>query len=222
MTQLKRKTSATCLAVIRDKPRKGEEQGRLIFAADRRVSWSHMRFQKTVRSKITKRNGIIFAGTGVSYICDLIGELSSIPEAPQGVDSFNYIHNYLQPSLVQSLQRKGFADEKGKTVLPKEAHSCVLIGHRGNLYEADIDSEFGVAIDPIDTEYATGCGGYYASGSLSTSQGLDLKTLHKLLRLRGYSKLPKTVEEARLSLAITVAGEHSGGCDTNVDIVYED
>lgn len=198
-----RKRSNTCLAVIREKGKRGK-LGKLVFAGDRRISWGFGGHQIGVRPKVVKRNGVIFAGTGVAYLCDIICELMEVPEIPPKLDGFTYLHDHLYTHIMQILTEKGCMDKEGKTTLSDGMHAVILVAAKGELFEVAIDNESGVTIDAIDAPYAHGCGGKYALGSLKTTEQMKLSS------------------HQRLQLALGVAAELSPGCDSNIDIVEED
>ncbi len=197
-----KKTSNTCLAVIRDFKIKGKRRGELVFAADRRISWGVHHSQIGVRPKVIKRNGVILAGCGLSYLCDLVCELTPIPDKGK-MDGFQFVHDVLVPEVRHVLMTKGFGTKDGNLDLPDEFSSVILVGIDKQLFEMSIDASTGVVIDAIDAPYAHGCGGSYALGSLKTTESLNMDV------------------ESRLQVALSIAAELSPGCDNNIDIVRE-
>lgn len=195
-----RKSSNTCLAVIRED--KGPHKGKLIFAGDRRISWGMGGHQVGVRPKICKRNGVLFAGTGSAYLCDLICELCDVPPINKDIDGFNYIHRYLYDSVKSTLINKGLGDKENGILIPDEMHAVILIGVKGELFEMGI-SDVILSLDAIGAPFAHGCGGQYALGSLITTEKLKISS------------------EKRLQIALGVAAKLSPGCDGNIDIIRE-
>lgn len=191
-----RKHSHTCLAMIRD------NKGVLWFAGDRRQSWGMHKAQKSPRPKVTKRNGILFAGTGNSAICDLLTEQFEPPfyNEKEYPDSYTYMYKLFMPELLDFLEREGWMKKEDGRCLNCDSMASIIVGVKSDLYELDLDNE-SIAFVPVDAPYATGCGGMYALGSLLTTE-----------RSKG---LPKK----RLQLALEVAAEMSPGCDSNVDII---
>ena len=196
-----RKTSNTCLAVIREKQVK-KTRGELVFAADRRISWGMSHCQIGVRPKVVKRNGVILAGTGTSYLCDLICELTPIQDIGKYEDGFSYVHNVLHPNIKRTIVDKGYGDKDGNLSLPEDMGAVILVGVQHELFELAVEGNY-LSIDAINAPYAHGCGGHYALGSLKTTENLKISS------------------EERLSLAIGVAAELSPGCDNRMDIIRE-
>lgn len=198
----KRIVSNTCLAVVREKLNK-KKLGELVFAADRRISWGSAQFQELVYPKVRKRNGIILAGTGDSYLCDLVVQLTPIPDIPPKVKVFNYIHQILRECVERTLIENGMKSDKDSLGIPSKMHVAILAGIKGELYEFNICERYGIIINQIDAPYGHGCGGDYALGSLKTTENL------------------KMTSEDRLTVALNVASELSAGCDNKIDIVRE-
>jgi len=194
--------SNTCLAVIREKLDK-KRRGELVFAADRRISWGSSQFQKLVYPKVKKRNGIILAGTGDSYLCDLIVQLTPIPDLPPRMKVFNYIHEVLRRTIESNLIDNGMKGEKDGLGIPGKMYAAILVGIQKELYEINVDERYGIVINQIDAPYGHGCGGDYALGSLKTTENLNMSS------------------EDRLTVALNVASELSAGCDNKIDIIRE-
>ena len=186
--------SNTCLAVLKDK------KGKLWFAGDRRQSWGMHKAQHSPRSKVTKRNGVLLAGTGTSSTCDLLTDQFPIPDIIE--DSYYYMHSVFMPKLLEFLRENHYV-KKDERKLQGEGHAVILVGVNSELYEVYLDShhiEFGC----VNTPYAHGCGGSYAIGSLLTTAKLN----------------KKMSEKQRLTLALEVAASVSPGCDDSVDIIH--
>lgn len=191
----------TCLAVL-----KGRD-GALHFAGDRRISWDMSKSQVAPRPKVTYRNGVLFAGTGTAYICDLVTDLFDIPDYGN-TDTFHYIHATFIPKFLKWLRVEGWVAEgerrlKATNQVDKDEDTqgaIILVGVFSDLYELSID-ENQISADAINTPYAAGCGGSLALGSLLTTERFKMGV------------------NERLHLAINVAAESSPGCDDNIDIV---
>lgn len=193
--------SNTCIAVIREKYNK-KKKGELVFAADRRISFGHS-YQEGVRPKVVKRDGIILAGTGLGYLCNLACELTPIPKIPIEMDSFAYVHGPFKESLKIALISHGCSDINNQLAFPEDINTTILIGVKSDLYIIGFDSDFGILIDPVAAPYGAGCGGMYALGSLMTTENIKMSS------------------EDRLTLALQVAAKLSSGCDDQIDIVRE-
>ena len=209
------KKSDTCLIVLRD------AKGKLIFGADRRVSWGVYRYQESARSKLTKRNGILLSGTGTCCVCDIVTDLCVIPKIPENMDGFTYVHTLLFDSVKNTLRSKGYLDKEDNIKLTKELNGFILIGVKGELFELGITKD-GITTDAIQAPYTHGCGGTYAMGSLESTKGDSLQNLKNKVKTRKIRGKFKSVEELRIALAIDVAATHSAGCDSRVDIEKED
>ena len=202
MSKLK---SNTCLAVIKN------EEDKLVFAGDRRGSWGMHKAQTTPRPKITKRKGLLFAGTGVGFICDLLTDLLPIPDYdPASTDPFTYLHTTLLPEIKRSLREAGVLEKDNDAMRSEEMHSAVLIGMRGQLFEVSMDTD-GVMVDSVDVPYTAGCGGSYA-----------LAVIHTLDQLIEEGLIEPVSAEDKLTRALTIAAGISPGCDDNIDILVED
>lgn len=190
--------SNTCLAVVRNK------KGKLLFAGDRRVSWGMSLAQVTSRPKVIKREGMLFAGTGSAYICDLIIEVMHTSPCPDHIRPFDHMHNTVFNDVVTVLEDKFVFDKKEKVVVYEDSLAIILVAVKGELFQVVIDQGSGIIINSIAAPFATGCGGAYALGALLAMEKLNLK------------------EEVKLTYALQVAAKVSPGCDDNIDIIIED
>lgn len=189
--------SNTCILVLKD-----EDTKKLVFGADRRISFGNSFYQKTPRSKICKRNGLILAGSGNAYLSDLVIELTPITFMNNVNESpFQYIHTEFYNALSKILMEKRIiVDNK----VIDNSSAAIMIGLKGDLFLLNI-SKSGISIDVITTPFALGCGGDVALGSalvLLKDKNLSIKEI-----------LRKSVKTASLV---------SAGCDSTVDIVEED
>jgi len=194
--------SNTCLAVLREKFDK-KKKGELVFAADRRISWGSSQYQSMTYPKVRKRNGFILAGTGDAYLCDLIVQLTNLPDIPKGMKIFNYVHQVFRRCMEETLIENGLKGEKDSIGIPEKMSAIVLLGVNRELFEISVDDSYGIVINPINAPYGHGCGGDYALGSLKTTENLKMSS------------------EDRLTIALNVASELSAGCDNKIDIVRE-
>lgn len=188
--------SSTCIAVIRNK------KGKLVFAGDRRISWG-VSAQVSPISKVVKRDGFLFGGTGNAYLCGLLCNSLSLPEVPKNMTAMAYAHEVLIPTVLTTLEEKGLLDGVHKTITSEDTSVEVVVGIKSELFSLFVDKDAGVGVVPINTPYATGCGGDFAMGSLMTTEGSPIKDLD------------------RLKYALRVAAQASPGCDANVDIIQE-
>lgn len=207
----KKKQSRTCIAAIRQK------NGKIMLAADRRASWDWNQCQQMPRPKLAKRNGLILAATGDSYLCTLIVDILKFRKYEDDMTEDEYFHNIFYYDVLKLLKSKGLADiVSGTPILriPKGLDVEVIIVLNKKLYTVVIENpieqveehanSFGlINIDELSLPYATGCGGSLAWGSLLTTEDMDLKA------------------KDRLTLALNIAAQVSPGCDNMIDIVSE-
>ncbi len=193
--------SNTCLAVLMHKDK-------LYFAGDRRISWGLHKAQRGPRPKVTHRDGVLFAGTGTSALCDEITDLFVVPDRYPGSDAFEYFHHSLLPHVLAHLETKGYVNRGERHLRRNDKDkeddmliAIILVGIDDCLFELDINTSV-ISGDQIVTPYASGCGGAYALGSLMTTEG---------------SKLGP---EARLIKALRIAASISPGCDGHIDVVH--
>jgi hypothetical protein len=200
--------SNTCIAII--KVKKGKNKGKLVFAADRRISWGFSQAQVMPESKLVKRNGLIMGATGASYLGQLIMDYVELPSIKE-LSPKDYMNTVFYKNVVELLKSKGFVNKDGNIKLPKDFAIELVVGYRGKLFsivignddDDDLHKQGIILIDEVNIPYATGCGGQLAWGSLLTTERT------------------KIAEENRLILALNVAAEVSPGCDDNIDIVME-
>jgi hypothetical protein len=193
--------SQTCLAVVRD------DKGKLWFAGDRRSSWHFGKAIKGPRPKVTKKNGILLAGTGVASICDLVTERFEVPKQEDKETSMQYMVRF-EDELLAWLREEKWVKEDSRCLTKQgeeeehELMAIILVGVGSDLYEVDLACTSPLQSTPIDAPYGAGCGGSLAWGSLLTS-----------------AKLGWT-EKKRLKEALKVAAKVSPGCDDNIDILH--
>lgn len=195
----------TCIAVIKD------TDGKLVFAADRRISQTNMVwYQAGPAQKIVKRDGIIFAGSGDGYVSDLIGEIMPIPLKHPTQSLLEYLHLDFTTELTRFLRDRGLMDKDefrlaGTTEINSEHEifACLLMGIEGQLFELQLTQQR-ILIDRMNVPHTGGCGGPYAIGALLALDKSKLSAQDKLIK------------------ALTIAAALSPACDTNIDIIKED
>jgi hypothetical protein len=206
-----------------------ELDGKLYFAADRRISWHWGKAASTPTKKVAKRNGILMSGTGSASLVFEVIHRCKIPVFTQGQDIDKYVYNKLLPAIIGDLRYKGYVDGRERRMLSKHEKSddglsaIILIGIKSGkkvkVFELDLNTSM-ITVDQVPTDYAHGCGGDFAQAIITYTKsfkghsvgdkGLIKETeIHKLLGL--------TAKEI-LEHAIQVAAIHSPGCDNTVDI----
>jgi len=222
--------SSTVLATV-------ELGNRLYFAADRRISWDMSKAAISPTSKVTKRNGILMAGTGYASICFEVIHRSHFPEY-KGQDPDNYVHNELLPAIITDLRTVGIVDKEDRRLASNyksdyRPSAVILLGIKNKdgaaVYELDMSSD-SISIDRVPTTYAHGCGGDYAMAILSflTQHNFDHpgKRVKQKNSKRNVYTLLKNYEILKLdhidvlNAAIFQAAQHSPGCDDNTSIEY--
>ena len=198
-----RPKSNTVLAMVRD------ENGRLVFAGDRLMSWGFHKSQRTPTPKVVKRGHYLLAGTGLCSVIDEILIIMDLPNAPKkglrkfmASDFISAVHKHMVKQGLASKDRRALYGDKEKSADVDTLKAVVVIGVHGQLFELMLGSD-SITIIELSLPYAHGCGGSLAWGALLATEGLDL-----------------TVED-RLTRAIRAAGTVSPGCNTEVDIIYE-
>lgn len=191
----------TCIAVLRKK------NGKLIMAGDRRMSWGMMKHQVKVTPKVHKRNGLLIGGTGTCYIIELAHTILKVRPPNKKEDPVIYINNVFLEEFKKLLMNKGFKKD-GNIHLTNSFRTILIIAIKSKLFELEVDVDNDknfsfIIVDQIEAPYAHGCGGYYALGSLLTTENM---------------RMP---EEERLTIALQVAAKMSPGCDDNIDILEE-
>ena len=201
--------SNTCIAVMKT------DQGKLMFAGDRRTSWGMHKAQVGTRPKVVKRDGILFAGTGAAYVCDIICELLKVPVYNDTVDPFTFVHDTIVPQVLDILKDKKLLNTDGTALLNKDLGSLILLGFKGILFEISIDHK-AITVDPVETPHTVGCGGPYALGAILAITDFMLvgKELAEGLNDEDVTNV--------LHHALKIAAKISPGCDDNVDIIVED
>lgn len=208
MDNVNKLKSTTVLAVEKDK------DGKLVFAADKLMSWGMGKAQVCPRSKLRKRGKFVFAGTGqVSYI-QQVADLMPIPTQPEGLDSTSFMIGYFREHVIKYLRSAGYIKEGESALSGNSSDSAdvgklkaiILTGYAGNLYEMSLGTDE-ISVVQVNLPYAHGCGGSYALGTLVT--------------FRNNKEFKNLDIEKRLTMAIRTAGYISPGCNDIVEIIRE-
>lgn len=182
----------TCLAMLKDK------KGNFWFAGDRRMSWGMHKAIKSPKPKITKRNGVMLAGTGDAALCDLVVNHFPIPDVVYDKWVQGYMFDTFVPKLKEFLKANGRLDKDGETLSRGDA--SIVVGVEGKLFDLTLDESI-ICYVHVEAPYAAGCGGQLALGSLLTTEGTKMNI------------------KDRLKLALRVAAKASPGCDGHIDIL---
>lgn len=182
----------TCLAMLKDK------KGNLWFAGDRRMSWGMHKAIKSPMPKVTKRNGVLLAGTGDASVCDLVTDHFPIPDVNYEKHLQSYMFDTFVPKLKEFLRTNGYLQKERDALV--EGSGSIVIGIDDKLFELYL-SEANISYVCVEAPYAAGCGGQLALGSLLTTEGTKMKI------------------KDRLKLALRVAAKASPGCDGHIDIL---
>lgn len=221
--------SSTVLATL-------ELGNRLYFAADSRISWDMSKAAISPTPKVSKRNGILMAGTGYASICFEVIHRANFPTY-KGQDPDNYVHNELLPAIIADLRAVGIVDKEERRLASNHKSeyrpsAVILLGVKSKevtaVYELDMSSD-SISIDRVPTTYAHGCGGDYAMAILSflTQPNFNFPKQDKITKgkkkvftmLKNYEIL-KLDHEDVLNTAIFSAAQHSPGCDDNSTILF--
>lgn len=191
--------SNTCLAVLR-------HNKKLYFAGDRRCTWGFHKCQKLVHPKISYRDGILYAGTGSSALCDEAVQLFNAPKLELEDDPYRYMHNHFLPAIIDHLRSKNYVNKNERHIIRDKdgdeiISAVILVGIKDQLFEVDLSSDI-ILVDSIDAPYAHGCGGQLALGALLAMEGAKMKP------------------EEMLKKAIRIAAAVSPGCDAHCDVLH--
>lgn len=204
---MRRRISNTCLIALR--------HGKKIFVgADRRVSWDWGQAQKMPHPKVIKRDGMILAGTGDCYLCDLVVKTMIIPERPPKLNIDIYLNEMFIPAVQKLLIRKGFSDEHKILKIPSDMGAEILIALDNRLFSLTIDNldpdnhyaNGFIQLGEVNLPYGTGCGGVYAWAVVDELTNLEKEGL-----------LTITAKE-KIVRGLLMAGKYSPGCDSSQDI----
>lgn len=212
------KKSSTCIAALRTK------HGKIMIGADRRASWDFSQAQTMPRSKLSKKDGLMLAGTGDGALCTLFVDVMKIPEI-KVKDPDLYMFQFFYHSVVRVLEQRGYVQEHKILKIPKDSYAEIVVACLGKLYQVVIHNpEHGwltespnglVSIDEVALPYGTGCGGLIAWGALLENKDLFVYDERK----DTYRKL---TDRERMTRAITTACEVSPGCGLPIDIRVSD
>lgn len=183
----------TCIAAIKNKA------GRIIMAGDRRVHFGEDHYDEVANSKIIKREGMLFGGSGDAYLSDLICFITPVPAWGECPTAFDYIHTKFTKSVIKTLEERGFRLHS----FSEEIVCDCLIAINGELFQFSI-RESGLEIIQVRAPFAVGCGGRDAIVHLKSTEKTGLKA------------------KQRLRDALIIVSKVSSGCDANIDIIEED
>ncbi len=212
---IKKKRSNTCIAALKTK------SGKILMGADRRCSWDFSQCQVMPRPKINKRNGVILAGTGDSYLCTLFVDIMEIPNII-GSNTDKYMHGVFFDAVYNMLIMKGMGEEHNLLKIPGDSDVEILVVIYGKLYQVIINNPDPtstmcsglVTIDELNLPFATGCGGQAAWNAIKA-----FNRANQLLKDIGQNKL--LTDKQILLESLVLAAENSPGCDDNIDIIGE-
>lgn len=211
MTKVIRPISNTCILATQQKNKK------IMIATDRRVSWDFGQAQTMSIPKLVKRDGVIMAGTGSAYLCDIILHSLDLSDR-KDMSVYDFMNEFFYNRLKKLFIRKGFHDEHQRLVLPADVSVevvlaidhllfsiCVSNPEESNPYSNSASLQGLIDVVQLSLPYGTGCGGQWAWGAI---EGLkDVKDL--------------SLKE-KVIIAMNVAAKYSPGCDNNIDIEIED
>lgn len=209
------KKSNTCIAALK-------HRNKIYIAADRKASWDWSKAQAMPRAKLSKREGLILAGTGSGALCTLIVDILNIPNI-EDIDLDTYMHHKLFEAIRKLLINKGFSDEHKILKIPAELDAQILVAIQGKLYDitisncdpTNVNPNGLIMIDELNLPYGTGCGGDIAEAALKENEDLFMYDSKK----DSYRFL---TPYERLERAVTLACQMSPGCGLPIDIIRED
>lgn len=217
-----------------------ELNGKLYFAADKRISWDYSKAATSPTKKVSKRHGILMSGTGGASLIFEIIHRCKIPKFTGG-NIEKFVHDKLLPAIIGDLRYKGLVDIKERRLVSREKSNydpsaIILIGIRHKkdiqVFEMDLNAD-GITVDRVPVDYSHGCGGQYAMGVLTYLKQLNFnswdetkdklynpitKKKEKGFTIRKNYEILKLSAEDILEETINMASIHSPGCDSNVDI----
>lgn len=209
---MKKRKSNTCIAIIKN------TNGKVLVAADRRVSWDDGQYQTMSFPKVYKRDGLILAATGDGFLCELFTKHMPIPKQKEDQDVDSYIYKTLYEQILYTLAEYQFVDEHGNLNIPTDVNVEIIVVLKHRVFSIDIDDPAEgthtfptglVSITENSVPYAVGCGGHLAWGALLAYN-----------KINGFKI--RMSAKTRLTLALQVASDVSNGCDSNIDIICED
>lgn len=203
---MKKKTSRTCIAIIKT------QRGKIIMAGDRRVSTTHgTGYTSPVPKIMQKNNGILIGASGSSGVCHQLITGFEPPELYEDEDSNEYMLFKYLPNLRSFFQKEFHWQNKEKTFhIPTGVFCSALIVTLKDAYQIDIIGSEGaddtgmIDIDRVPTPFVIGCGAISAYPILQTES-----------KLIGYNT------KAQLEMAMKAASEISDGCDNYIDYLTQ-
>lgn len=148
----------TCIAGLVDK-------GAIILGAD---AAGVARSSLTVRAdlKVFARGVFVMGFTSSFRMGQLLRYRLSLPEHPDGLDSFEYMATAFVDSVRACLRDGGFATKNNE----QESGGVFLVGYRGRLFRVESDYQIAENVCGYD---ACGCGQDIALGSLFSTPKKD-------------------------------------------------
>lgn len=219
-----------------------EHEGKLYFAADRRMSWDMSKAEVSPTKKVAKRNGMLLSGTGHAALCFELVHRTRLPDYTGG-NPEDFIHTQVLPTMMEDLRYKGIADQNERRLAMRagskhNASASIMVGFNHKSIDEPMVFEVDFSVDDITilripNDSATGCGGYYAQAIIkflkSTSFNIFKKQKEKRLNVltkkmehvyvqQSNADILKLKAEDILTEAVNSAALHSPGCDDNIDI----
>lgn len=192
----------TCIAICKDK------NNRLMIAGDRRSSWGWHKAQSMPKPKISSRSNVLLGATGDGFLCSLLVDVMKIPKRGTK-DLDQYMFNDFYNAVYIELIKHGLGEEHNLLKIPEEMGCELIVGIENRVFTINIENrekdkispEGIIAIDEVNTPYATGCG-----------DSADAV-------LRYILKTKKYIAEKDLKTAIEVIADIAPGCDNNIDLI---
>lgn len=150
-----------------------EKHGMLSFGGD---SITVRSYTKTINrdSKVFQRDSLLFGTTGPVRLRNLLQYRLEIPVWAASHDPMTYLMNDFLEALHACFHNDGFEQEdKGRRFF----EGRILLGLRSKLYI--VGDEYNIG-RPSDSYCAIGVGEEYASGSLHTTEQMNMEPLQRL------------------------------------------
>ncbi len=147
--------------------------GLLYFGGD---SITVSSYTKTINrdSKVFQREGLLFGTTGPARLRNVLQYRLEIPACAASQDPMTYLMNDFLEALHACFHNEGFEqEEKGRRFF----EGRILLGLRSELYL--VGGEYTIG-RPSGSYYAIGVGEEYVSGSLYTTERMNIEPLQRL------------------------------------------
>lgn len=164
------------------------KNGKLVFAADRRISSESMYFRSPT-AKLLKKDNIIIGSAGDAFINKLVENSIQSPDlGKQTVDE--YMYNDFFPNLMETLKKQQIVhkDENRLNVdvtltddEESDSTAIFLLAIEHKLYELQLTPK-AIILNEVSTPFAIGSGGDFAMGSLVTTVGMKMSAVDRLKR----------------------------------------